>query len=62
MKDEIFLFELIFKKVVGISDRFLIEWLVDFERVDSYEIEINILENRWKNLWLKIMDNGVKWV
>lgn len=38
------------------------EGLVDPERADSYETEINTLENRWKNLQLKTMDNGAKWV
>jgi len=60
LKNEISSFEPTFKKAIGISDRLLTERLVDPERAESYETEINTLENRWKNLQLKTMDNGAK--
>lgn len=60
MKEEISSFEPTFRKAIGISDRLLTERLVDPERAESYETEINTLEKRWNNLQLKTMDNGAK--
>lgn len=60
LKEEISSFEPTFKNAIGISDRLLTERIVDPERAESYETEINTLENRWKNLQLKTMDNGAK--
>ena len=60
MKEEIHSFEPAFRKAIGISDRLLTERLVDPERAESYETEINTLEKRWNNLQLKTMDNGAK--
>lgn len=60
LKEEIHSFEPTFRKAVGISDRLLTERLVDPDRAESYETEINTLEKRWNNLQLKTMDNGAK--
>ena len=60
LKGEISTFEPTFKKAIGISDRLLTERLVDPERAESYETEINTLEKRWNNLLMKSMDNGTK--
>ena len=60
LKEEISSFEPTFKKAISISNRLLSEKLVDPERAESYENEINILEKRWTKLQLKTMDNGTK--
>lgn len=60
LKEEIASFEPTFKKAISISERLLSERLVDPERADSYENEINTLEKRWTKLQLKTMDNGTK--
>ena len=60
LKEEISSFEPTFKKAISISNRLLSEKLVDPERAESYENEINILEMRWTKLQLKTMDNGTK--
>lgn len=60
LKEEITSFEPTFRKAISISDRLLNEKLVDPERADSYEKEIDILENRWENLQTKTVNNSRK--
>ncbi|XP_067048762.1 dystrophin-like isoform X1 [Acropora muricata] len=60
LKEEITSFEPTFRNAISISDRLLNEKLVDPERADSYEKEIDILENRWENLQTKTVNNSRK--
>lgn len=60
LKEDIASFEPTFRKAMSISDRLLSEKLVDPERAESYETEINTLEKRWTRLQMKTMDNGTK--
>ncbi|XP_068690393.1 utrophin-like [Montipora foliosa] len=60
LKEEIASFEPTFQKAISISDRLLNENLVDPERADSYENEIDSLEKRWATLQKRVSNNGTK--
>ncbi|XP_048577507.1 dystrophin isoform X2 [Nematostella vectensis] len=60
LKEEIRAFDPTFKRAISLSEELLRDHLVDPDRAESYEKEIESLEERMNVLELKTMDNGTK--